>query len=162
MLISSTKKALQDLKDIIVEIDQHFFSKPCNGLSQATIGEHTRHIIELFQCLLSHYRVGIVDYDQRKRDLNMQTNVSIAVQAIEDVILGLDQTNKILQLHQKLCGEQISIQTNYERELLYNLEHCIHHQALIKVALLEFGFSKIKNDFGVANSTLEYRKECAQ
>jgi hypothetical protein len=41
------------------------------------------------------------------------------------------------------------------------LEHCIHHQALIKVAVLQSAiFCEWK--FGVARSTIEYRKQCAQ
>jgi hypothetical protein len=35
-------------------------------------------------------------------------------------------------LQQIVDGEEIRVESNYLRELLYNLEHCIHHQALIK------------------------------
>jgi hypothetical protein len=47
------------------------------------------------------------------------------------------------------------------RELLYNLEHCIHHQALIKVAVLESDTIFVNENFGVARSTLNIEK-CAQ
>ena len=59
-------------------------------------------------------------------------------------------------------GEELLIQSNYERELLYNLEHCIHHQALIKVAIIQSNSVAIDENFGVARSTIEYRKQCAQ
>lgn len=162
MLINSIQKTLNDLQILISKLDKALYSKPCLGLSKATIGEHTRHIIELFQCLINHYDLGVVDYDQRKRDFAIQNDTLTAVDAIQTVANQLEKPNKEIKLIQKLNGEIISILSNYERELLYNLEHCVHHQALIKVALLEFNFSEINQDFGVANSTLEYRNQCAQ
>ena len=65
-------------------------------------------------------------------------------------------------LQQIVDGEELNIESNYFRELLYNLEHCIHHQALIKVAVLQLEHLQIDQDFGVARSTIEYRKQCAQ
>ncbi len=56
----------------------------------------------------------------------------------------------------------IITESSYQRELLYNLEHSIHHQALIKVALLEIQHDLVDENFGVAQSTIEYRKKCVQ
>ena len=67
-----------------------------------------------------------------------------------------------MQLQQIVDGEELLIETNYNRELLYNLEHCIHHQALIKVALLQSESITVDANFGVARSTIEYRNQCAQ
>lgn len=61
-----------------------------------------------------------------------------------------------------ISGIPTFIETNYFREVLYNLEHCIHHQALIKVALLNFNYIQISETFGIAPSTIEFRKICAQ
>jgi hypothetical protein len=44
----------------------------------------------------------------------------------------LEKENKKIELQQIVDGEEIRVESNYLRELLYNLEHCIHHQALIK------------------------------
>jgi hypothetical protein len=49
---------------------------------------------------------------------------------------NLEKENKNIELLQIIDGEKF-IESNYFRELLYNLEHCIHHQALIKVAILQ-------------------------
>jgi len=65
-------------------------------------------------------------------------------------------------IRQKVDSELVCIETNYYRELLYNLEHCIHHQALIRVALFQMENIKVNANFGVAPSTIEYRKQCVQ
>jgi hypothetical protein len=76
--------------------------------------------------------------------------------------MGLKSENKTIYLEQIIDGLNIRIQSNYYRELLYNLEHCIHHQALIKVAVLQLENISVNENFGVARSTIEYRKQCVQ
>ena len=162
MLIPSIKNALDELSDLLKQLSKEDYTLPCYGLSNATIGEHTRHIIEMFQCLNIQYENGIVNYDLRKRDYLIQTDTNFAEKSIKEIISNLDKKNKNLQLQQIVDGEELLIKTNYNRELLYNLEHCIHHQALIKVALLQSESIIVDANFGVARSTIEYRNQCAQ
>jgi hypothetical protein len=62
-------------------------------------------------------------------------------------------------LKQTVGNISLEIPTNFYRELLYNIEHCIHHQALIKVAFNEMKMSHLLNkNFGVAPSTIQYRE----
>ena len=162
MLIPSIRKTLNELSDLISRLSDDDYCCPCHDLSNATIGEHTRHIIEMFQCLENQYENGMVNYDNRKRDYLMQTNTIFAKKCIEVILNQIDKPNKPLLLQQIIDGEQLLIESNYHRELLYNLEHCIHHQALIKVAIVQSKTVEIDDNFGVARSTIEYRKQCAQ
>jgi allophanate hydrolase subunit 1 len=162
MLIASITKTLNELLDLLSQISDTDYSCPCHQLSNATIGEHTRHIIEMFQCLENQYENGIVNYDIRKRDYLIQTNTDFARECILQILNQIEKPNKSLQLQQIIDGEDLLIDTNYNRELLYNLEHCIHHQALIKVAIIQSETIKIDENFGVARSTIEYRKQCVQ
>ena len=162
MLLPSIKNTLTELSSLLLQLSVSDYIFPCYGLSNATIGEHTRHIIEMFQCLENQYESGIVNYDSRKRDYLIQTDPVFANKTIGLVIEGLDKENKLIILQQLVDGEELQIESNYFRELLYNLEHCIHHQALIKVAVLQNENITIDENFGVARSTIEYRKQCAQ
>lgn len=162
MLIPSIKNTLNELSDLLTQLSVDDYTCPCHGLSDATIGEHTRHIIEMFQCLEKQYDKGVVNYDDRKRDYQIQTDANFAKESIISVINSLDKPNKNIILQQIVDGEELNIESNYHRELLYNLEHCIHHQALIKVAVLQNDSIVIDANFGVARSTIEYRKQCAQ
>ena len=162
MLVLSIHKALKELSGLMAQLSDADYTNPCRELSNATIGAHTRHIIEMFQCLENQYDSGVVNYDSRKRDDAIQTRVAVAQHAIETLWNRLDKPNKNLELQQTVAGECITIKTNYFRELLYNLEHCIHHQALIKVAVLQLQHLAVDEDFGVAHATIEYRNQCAQ
>jgi hypothetical protein len=162
MLIPSINNSLDELLDLLDQLSEKEYSKSCFELSGTSIGEHTRHIVEMFQCLNKNYDSGIVNYDKRERNVLIQTNTDFAVQMILDVKNSIQKEDKKLELQQMIDGTAIKIQSNYYRELLYNLEHCIHHQALIKVAILKFENVTVDENFGVARSTIEYRKQCAQ
>ena len=162
MLIQSIKNNLSENIELLRQLTNDEFIQKNPELSNATIGEHMRHIIELFGCLLENYDYGLINYDDRKRDILLQTDKNEAIAIIEKYLLELDKPNKPLSLTHNCFSPIELLQTNYFRELIYNLEHSIHHQALIKVALHSLPHIKIPSTFGVAPSTLEYRKQCAQ
>jgi hypothetical protein len=162
MLIPSINNSLDELIELLIQLSKEEYSEPCFELSGSSIGEHTRHIVEMFQCLVRNYDSAIVNYDKRDRNKQIQTNTHFAIQTILDVKNNISKENKNIELQQLIDGESIQIQSNYFRELLYNLEHCIHHQALIKVAILKSEKITVDSNFGVARSTIEYRKQCVQ
>ncbi|AIG29598.1 hypothetical protein IA01_03525 [Flavobacterium psychrophilum] len=156
------RDTLEKLKDLINQLSNEDFVLPILYLGNSSIGEHSRHIIEMFQCLLNSYKSGLLNYDDRQRNNLIQTDTNFAIQTIENIINSIERENKNIALNQMLYENQVSIQTNYFRELLYNLEHCIHHQALIKVAVFQLENIKVTENFGIAPSTIEYKKQCAQ
>jgi hypothetical protein len=162
MLIPSIQNSLDELIELLKQMSDSDYSNSCAQLSNSSIGEHTRHIIEMFQCLENNYESGVVNYDKRQRDVLVETNTKFAINQIVFIKSSLEKENKKIELQQIIDGEEIRIDSNYFRELLYNLEHCIHHQALIKVAVLQSSTIFVDENFGVARSTIEYRKQCAQ
>lgn len=162
MLQLSIHNSLDELVYLLNQLSDQSYSVPCKQLSGASIGEHTRHILEMFQCLEKSYNSGILNYDDRKRNKDIQTDRQYAKKIICDIKQTLKKENKIIYLQQVIDGESVEFQSNYNRELLYNLEHCIHHQALIKVAVLQYEDIVIHENFGVARSTIEYKNQCAQ
>ena len=162
MLVQIVKQNISENIELLQQLTNEELVLQFPELGDATIGEHMRHIIEMFGCLIENYDVGIINYDNRKRDLLLQTNQNKAIATIEKYFCEIDKPNKSLSLTFNYFSEIEFISTNYYRELLYNLEHSIHHQALIKVGLLRLPHIKIADSFGIARSTLEYRKQCVQ
>jgi adenosyl cobinamide kinase/adenosyl cobinamide phosphate guanylyltransferase len=84
---------------------------------------------------------------------------------LKDIRQSLDRPNKEIILVAEDYGEEmepVSIITNYYREIAYNLEHTIHHMALIRVGVNEVSNILLPDEFGVAYSTIKYRQQCAQ
>ncbi len=151
-------EVLQDLVAFIGEITPEHYVLPSNNLSGATIGQHVRHSIEMYQCLHLGYEQGCVDYAKRRRDLHIETSPIYAQTCLEALLGNRQKADKILQLQH----HEAFVTTSYLRELVYCDEHTIHHMALIKVGIQEIGGYQLKASFGVAPSTLQYRQLCAQ
>jgi uncharacterized damage-inducible protein DinB len=159
-LFSSIKDSFAQLTVALDQVTEEEYVQPSQNLSNATIGQHTRHIIEMYQCLLGGYAEGVVCYDHRKRDIAIETNKELAKRILVDIASASEQPNKELLLkaiYGDATAEELKVNTNYYRELAYNLEHTIHHMALIKVGLRELNKAQVSETFGVASSTTRYR-----
>lgn len=153
------------LSDTLEQLSTEQYRQPSKILFNATIGQHTRHIIELFMELDKGYESGIVNYEKRKRDYLIETDKSFAASLLHKIYSGLNKPDKELILesnYDEHSDEVIAIKSNYYREVIYNLEHTVHHMALIRVGVTEVSSIELPEGFGVASSTIKYRKACAQ
>jgi len=153
------------LSDSLAQLSDVEYSRQSLILSNATIGQHVRHIIELFQCLDSGYDPGIVNYEKRKRDYRIENDRNLARILIKGIFNALARPNKDILLEAgdySDTGEAVAIPSNYYREIAYNLEHTIHHMALIRVGIHEVSSITLPEQYGVAYSTLKFRGQCAQ
>jgi hypothetical protein len=149
----------------IDQLTNEQYKTPVQTLSNATIGQHVRHIIELFTCLENGYEKGLVNYEKRKRDYTIETNKDVAVRLMHSIVAGLGKSNKTLMLeagYDDLSEDVVTIETNYLREVVYNLEHTVHHMALIRIGITALAEIKLPEGYGVAPSTIKYRQACAQ
>lgn len=157
-MTTDIKSNLLELQDLLEQIDQKNYSKVFDELSGASIGQHIRHIIELYQCLINDYDSGFICYDNRKRDELIELDPNEASGAIDKILLQLNKEDKSLYVdYLFLSTTNQKIKSTYFRELLYNLEHSIHHQAIIKVVLRTLPSIELSEHFGVAPSTIRFR-----
>lgn len=153
------------IKEILEQLTETEYTQSSKILFDATIGQHTRHIIELYTCLFNGYGAGYINYEKRKRDKRIETDKILAIELMEMISNNMDKPNKTLSLessYDELTDDAIIVETNYYRELIYNLEHTVHHMALIRVGVNEVSSVAIPEGFGIATSTIKYRKSCAQ
>ena len=165
MLKEPIQHVFVQLSETLNQLSNEEYMQPGRILLNATIGQHVRHIIELFQCLEKGYDEGIVNYEKRKRDYQIETNKELASALLKEIYQDIEKENKEIVLEaEDYCDamQTVSIPSNYYRELAYNLEHAIHHMALIRVGINEVSSIDLPDEFGVAYSTVKYRKQCAQ
>lgn len=158
---------LIEIKQLLIQLSTNQYTHAPNTLFGATIGQHVRHIIEFYQSVLNAYKSGVINYDVRERNSIIEKDPSIAIQKINDIceIFNKEINDELLILEGNFCAteeKQIKVKTSVTRELAYCLEHSIHHQALIKVALLEMNCTHfIDHNFGLAPATIRYRTQCS-
>ncbi len=159
---------LKEIKKLLLQLSNEQYIYNAQLLSNATIGQHVRHIVEFYQSALAGLDSNNINYDNRKRNLLIETDKDVAMEIMDSICskLAMDIVDKSCTLEGNFCadgGKETQIKTSLFRELAYCLEHSIHHQALIKVGLLELkSASYIDETFGLAPTTIRYKKVCAQ
>ncbi len=152
---------LERLSDVLQRIDQPNYTI-LNTKGNASVGQHVRHTLEFYQCLLG--ADDLVNYDLRKRDILIESSPDHALAVLREIQQQLHEVleNRSLQLVAEVSSKEASFQlpSSFARELFYVLEHAIHHMALIRVLIKDQQPDfEIADVFGVAYSTLAYRDQ---
>jgi len=119
----------------------------------ASIGRHLRHTLEIFLLLVDHYDKGQINYESRARNLALEEDRALVIYQLNYLKKQFDKPDKPLEL----INNQLVIKTSYHRELVYQLEHIIHHNAIIRPAVESFLADVIQENFGYAPSTIKYQ-----
>lgn len=160
-LITRNKEKLLEIKGLLSGLPGELYTQPEPVLSDATIGQHFRHILEFYICLMKGTTKGKISYDERERNPLIETRINYASKVIDEIVKFLDTINEDKDIILKASYSSVSndseeIRSSLQRELAYALDHTVHHLALIKIALVEENV-KVDESFGVAPSTLRYR-----
>jgi len=154
---------LSQLTDLVTQLDQHHFTMPVDSLSQSSVGQHLRHTLEFFFCFQHGYEQGVINYDKRSHDKLMETDKFLALSAmskISEFISQLDDRALKLEVGYALDREDfVTLETTASRELVYNIEHAVHHMAIMKIGIREVApYINLPNDFGIAASTIRHKE----
>ena len=156
---------LHQLTGVLQQLSKADYVRVLSVIGNSTIGLHTRHIIELFQELDAGYSIGQVNYYNRKRDLLLETNSENCINALHSIVATIARPDKainILGSYSNDDEQSLDVTSSYYRELIYNLEHAIHHMAYIRIGIEHLGTIILPKEFGIAPATNRYRKACAQ
>lgn len=157
-LVTRVINQLVLLRDFIENFDDLRYSAPDINLSGSSIGQHTRHIIEFYQILLEAAGKGYLNYDERNRDIYTETSVKTASEKIKEILIKISDISDPGKILIRTSCLNDSLESTFSRELLYVYEHGIHHMAILKMASLDPEIRlNIPSQFGIADSTLEYR-----
>lgn len=168
-IIQATTLTLQSLLRFLEQVDQPTYSRPLDVFNGSSLGGHTRHIIEFYHCLIKNYNQGTINYDLRDRDKNIETDPELAILAVQNIVqelqkINLDSTVELHMSYDPQTNAVDSVVSNVKREVVYNLEHTIHHMALLKIGVKTAAPQiELENEFGVAPSTIKFQQNsCAQ
>jgi len=158
MIFIQMTEQLKSLSNLLLLLNDGQYNKKIAFLGNASIGGHTRHIIELLKCVTDGYASGYVDYLNRTRNLVLETDKSFAMQELGLMVENIVMPDKQMKLitEADTMGDANYVVTTFYREIVYNAEHAIHHLALIRVALREMNLDIVGDDFGMAYSTIKY------
>ncbi len=163
-LIRACTDILAQLGDVLDAIEPIHFNTPSTALSGSTIGQHLRHTLEFFLCLENGYTTGTINYDKRSHDKQIERDTVLARQTIariQDFVgkMDLDRALLLELSYDVETDREVTLDTTTARELVYNIEHAVHHMALMKIGIREVApYIVLEKNFGVAASTVRHQE----
>ncbi len=154
----------EQLSDLLRRLTVAMYTSPIPLFHDSTIGQHFRHILEFYTCLLEGNETGQVDYNRRKRNDALSENPATALTVLENIVAvvrGLDG-HQLLHVQSEFsdtAGDGPTYLSSLGRELQYAFDHAVHHLAIIRMGLeTQFPEVPVSADLGVAPSTLKHRQ----
>ncbi|HYF67050.1 MAG TPA: hypothetical protein VD884_02890 [Ohtaekwangia sp.] len=163
-LIQACSNIVNQLMQVVHQLDPATYASPSPALSYSSIGQHIRHTVEFFVCFEEGYHTGIVNYDKRAHDKTIESDKTKALNSLEGIGFFIGRLNLEKTLHLEVNynherDETETLATTTKRELVYNIEHAVHHMALIKIGIRELAPEIVlPADFGIAASTIRYKE----
>ena len=150
---------------VISQLTPDEYAQPLDLLFGASVGKHLRHVLECYAIALTGYRTGHINYDRRVRQMALENDPQFAIDTMNQMAGLLQQCieDRTLRFEASYSPDDttdVSISTTFFRELLYNIEHTVHHSAIIRIGLEKaFPHVHISANFGVAYATVHHQKQ---
>ena len=166
-MIQQCKDNLAEIKILLQHLKQESYAQSIELFSGSSIGQHVRHVLEFYLCLLEGIPIQKINYDLRKRSLELETNIPFAIETIDAICNQLETIKdgriNLEGIYSSPEGNSELIQSSLYRELAFCFEHSIHHQAFIKIGLRELNLiNLVSANFGVNPTTIKHKEKCAQ
>jgi uncharacterized damage-inducible protein DinB len=159
---------LEQLRALLHDLsDQQYTQRPA-GPVESSVGAHVRHCLDHVRALARAIETGTIDYDTRERNTAVESDREAAsgeimalmrsLAALPDAWAGCSLEMSVL-----LSADEapVRVSTTIGRELAFVLNHTIHHNAIIGIAVRALG-GRLPERFGYAPSTLRQPSEVAQ
>jgi hypothetical protein len=170
MMTSSLNTAVKDVLQqgciFLDRIGDQTYARLLEGPDEkpvASLGAHYRHVLDHFLCLAEGIRTGQVNYDQRRRNPQLESSVTCARLLTEDLMDEFGGLSS--EILQRQCAvtysvgygetEAEAVKSNLAREVMFCVGHAIHHYAILRLLCAGVGVN-LPYEFGIAPSTLKH------
>jgi hypothetical protein len=141
-LLVLTENVLETNRKYLQKISNAVYTEKNSILNEQSIGYHTRHVLEHLLCLLDQNSSGVINYDLRRRNAIIEEDTTQALEIIDQLLHDLPTVtfDNDLMIEVSFADnpdDYFYVKSSFERELIYNLEHTIHHNSLIMQVLNE-------------------------
>lgn len=159
-------KTLTDAAAAVLQQGQHLLQRLSDKvyrhvpaqMSASAVGGHFRHVLDHFASLLAGLQTGLVDYDARQRDGDVERDRHRALQVARELehqvrlLSGSGDTPLLVLTDSGEGAMRQPSRSTLVRELQFVTSHAVHHYAMIALLLRAQGHH-VEPGFGVAPST---------
>jgi len=162
-LLTAAQDVLKQGLELLSDLGDHTYSRVAGPPFGTSIGQHYRHVLEHFQCFLEGLKAREINYDARRRDRRLETEVKFASVTTCEILQALQHCTELEFAREckattslGYSTEASSFDSNAARELAYCIGHAVHHYAIIRFVATGIGVS-VSSQFGFAPSTLKHK-----
>lgn len=162
-LIETNIAVLMQIKQLVLLCDEPTYNAVIPQ-TQSSIGKHIRHILDHFRAVKFGQNKFEIDYNHRERGSAEETQSNAAIDQVDILIHWLRNyplNNTSIQVISEIKLDSLyshSFSSNIERELLYLINHSIHHLAYA-VLLGKLQCLDVPHNIGVAPCTASYERQ---
>ncbi len=161
-----TKHMIGQINDLLCQLDDTAYAKPISLFKGGTLGQHFRHILDFYNCLVAGALLGELDYSKRARNPLMETKIEVAKDSFNAILDKLSQFSEeqrvkvVTDFSIDENGVRSVVISSVGRELMYAYDHAIHHLAIIRMGI-QTAFPEVElcESLGVAPSTVKHSKQ---
>lgn len=154
--------------DMLQQVSLDAYTQRHPAAFNASIGGHYRHCLDHFTSLLRSLDHEEVDYDDRDRDVRIESEPAYALWVTRELQSQLEQIplSTFASSLRSRCsisytqGPSPVTDSTFGREIVYAIAHAIHHFALISI-MARLMSMKLPEGFGIAPSTLRHQTSMA-
>ncbi len=152
---------ISDILEVVVQLPETY---AVNFYCDANAGKHVRHVLDHFLAYLPAIETGVLDYNMRNRDSVVENDRRAAKEQLDGVVKVLktlpvdEKCLKIISEIDVTNTKSDSFSSNTSRELLYLINHTMHHAAYIKLLAKNCDID-LPEYIGLAPSTASHMRE---
>ena len=157
--VTALVRLLDELREVVERIPDAVFARTPAGRPSGSPGAHVRHCLDHVAAFLDGAPTGTISYDRRHRGTAIETDRAAALAHIVTLTTAvLDLDPRLLSLPVRLevtldvRGTPAVVQSTVARELVFVVNHTVHHNATMGLLLSEIA-TELPRRFGVAPST---------
>jgi len=165
-IISGSIEVIEQGENFLNTVTATSYQKTLKPYFMSSSGEHMRHILDHFIALMNGYKSGLVDYDLRNRNSQIESDQKLALQQLQSIKQWLNTLNENelkapveMKTEVSLAEKSAAtIPSSLARELVFVTSHAVHHFSIISIAMQMQDLS-IDKGFGIAPATASHLRD---
>ena len=162
-VIKGCVEVLDQGKNFLNSVSDDAYTKVVKPFFISSSGEHMRHILDHFLVLIKGYENGMINYDNRNRGSQVESQRLLALTQLNEIVVWLMSLEQKDLDEKRIISTEVALSTTIvteaestlQRELVFAASHAVHHYASIATSIQMQDLSLDKN-FGIAPATASY------
>ena len=157
-MIAAIQKNLERGIHLLNNISDDEYANTTIAPYYSSIGGHTRHILDVFDCVFDGLESNEINLIKRKRNSAVENKTTEGIKYFQTIISKLEKVenkdlNQIVQVSDDLGSGIISANYTLSGILIQAHSHAIHHFASVGYIISQLGIQLPDEDFGFNPTT---------